>query len=258
MVAVEISNLEFVHVGLDRTASFTLTCQEAVLHRGRLTFLVGPNGAGKSTLLKLLSGRLSPSRGVVKFPNHSPKHSRRVAEFAAGDAANLIDEFSVRDHLLVAIKAAGKRPPLFYRSIAGTRRLLSDLGPHFLTDFVNQKIWERVATLSSGQRQLLYLLMTTIGNMDVLLADEPTTFLDREHTNRFLNTLHTIAEPQNCAVLVVTHDIESIRIHADSHSCDILLAHPTKPTSAAIASLNALDRHSLDPTARMIYDMVAK
>lgn len=157
---------------------------------GRFTALLGPNGSGKSTLLRALAGLGRPSDGEVLL-DAAPMRTmsrRQIARHLSllPQTPRAPDDISVRD-----LVAQGRYP---HRSL---------LTPWSAAD---QKICDQamemtevaalaakpLGHLSRGQRQRAWIAMTLAQSADILLLDEPTTYLDIAHQLDILNLLRRL------------------------------------------------------------------
>jgi len=193
---------------------------------GRIVVLLGPNGSGKSTLLKLLLGQLPPAGGVVEWDGRGVETyplrdlARRVAylpqtpAFEAGQTA-------------AEVLRAGRTPYLQAFGLESTadveavRRVASLLG---LTDLMARPVDE----LSGGQRQRIFLGRALVQEPQVLLLDEPNTFLDLQHQSQLWQLLKTLARERNLAILAASHDLNLSAAFAD----ELLLLHQGKLAAA--------------------------
>jgi len=179
----------------------------------RITALVGPNGSGKSTLLKGLSAQLEPREGRTVLDG------RAVATYDETELARrlgvLHQEMDEVARLRVEELVAHGRYP--YRGflerpsevdIDAIERALS------LTDI--ERLRDRpLADLSGGQRRLAWLAMVLAQDTDVLLLDEPTTFLDLRHQLAVMDVICELRDNVGTTVVVVLHDIEQAARYAD-------------------------------------------
>jgi len=179
----------------------------------RITALVGPNGSGKSTLLKGLSGQLEPSAGRTVLDG------RAVATYDDTELARrlgmLHQETDGVERLPVEELVAHGRYP--YRGflerpseadVDAVERALSLTGIERLRD-------RPLADLSGGQRRLAWLAMVLAQDTDVLLLDEPTTFLDLRHQLAVMDVVRGLRDDAGTTIVVVLHDIEQAARYAD-------------------------------------------
>lgn len=181
--------------------------------RHALTVLVGPNGSGKSTLLKALAGAISPEKGSIlldgkALSSMSPKQiAKNIAMLAQGPSAP--EGLSVGD-----LVRQGRYPHrgLFSRwsdvDAAACAKALELTG---LVEMAERPL----DSLSGGQKQRAWIALTLAQQTDVLLLDEPTTFLDIAHQFDILNLLKSLVTGQGATVVAVLHDINQAARYAD-------------------------------------------
>jgi iron complex transport system ATP-binding protein len=188
-------------------------CTRFDLPAGEITALVGPNGSGKSTLLKALSAQLAPDRGQVLLDGRALQQYDDAA--LARELGILSQERAVPDSLTVEDLAQhGRYPHRGFLEPVGeddheaVERALSLAGIEHLRD-------EQLGQLSGGQRQLAWIAMVLAQETEVLLLDEPTTFLDVHHQLRVLETIRDLNAADDVTVGVVLHDVGQAARFAD-------------------------------------------
>jgi putative ABC transport system ATP-binding protein len=170
------------------------------VRRGEFVGLVGPSGSGKSSLLFLLAGLRRPTEGEVRLlgrplpadPDASAGLRRRHVGFVFQEPF-LVPYLTVRENALahaLDAEAADRLEPLAER--IGVRPLLDDR-PH---------------RISGGERQRAGVLRALVNEPDLLLADEPTAFLDHPTGHAVMDVLR--AQVGRAALVVVTHDPEML------------------------------------------------
>lgn len=179
---------------------------------GAMTVLVGPNGCGKSTLLKTLARILTPARGQVLLDGQPIRSlptrevARRLALLPQGPVAP--EGLTVRE-----LVAQGRYPhQSFLRqwSAADARAVdqaLDLTALHALAD-------RPVQSLSGGQRQRAWIAMVLAQETDLILLDEPTTFLDLKVQVDVMSCLAGIARAGRTLV-VVLHELNIAAAFAD-------------------------------------------
>lgn len=161
---------------------------------GTVTAILGPNGSGKSTLLKAAAGLLPIASGAVLAEEPRARHVAYLPQ------SRRVPEMTVRQLVL-----QGRYPWLGWPRRYGekdhelARRAMERLGVAGLAD-------RPLAELSGGTRQKCYLAMTLAQDTEVLLLDEPTSFLDPAHQLRLMALCRSVAAGGK-AVAVVLHDL---------------------------------------------------
>ncbi|MFI6685921.1 ABC transporter ATP-binding protein [Streptomyces sp. NPDC050485] len=174
--------------------------------RGETVAVVGPSGSGKSTLLSCLAGLDEPSGGDVHVDgvriSHQPETERaRLRARHIGvllQTRNLLPHLSVRDNVRLAQSAVRGRPA------ASAEALLDQVG-------LGERRHALPRQLSGGETARAGLAVALANSPAVLLADEPTGELDGGTERLVLQMLRDRTE-DGCAVLIVTHSTEAVRI----------------------------------------------
>ena len=160
--------------------------------------IIGANGSGKSTLARMVNGLVRPSSGRVTVDGLDVVRQgaavRRVVGFCFTDpAAQLVMPTCVED-IELSLRRTVKD------SRARRERALAVLAANGLEDHAH----DSVHSLSGGQRQLLALAGVLATDPTVVVADEPTTLLDRANTRRVADALLGLAQQ----LVLVTHDLD--------------------------------------------------
>ena len=164
------------------------------LPAGTVTAIVGPNGSGKSTLLKAAAGLLPPASGAVLTGEPRARHVAYLPQ------SRQVPEMTVRQLVL-----QGRYPWLGWPRRYGerdrelARRAMERLEVECFAD-------RPLRELSGGTRQKCYLAMTLAQDTEVLLLDEPTSFLDPAHQLRLMALCRELAAGGK-AVAAVLHDL---------------------------------------------------
>ncbi len=187
--------------------------ESIVAEPGEVTALVGPNGSGKSTLLKGLGEQLAPNAGAVRLDGRDI-HAMETKELAR-KLGLLSQESTSPDSITVEDLVYHGRYPhrgFFERVTEDDReaveRAIDLAGCGHLRD-------REVGSLSGGQKQLAWIAMVLAQETDVLLLDEPTTFLDLHHQLEVMEIIETLNAESSITVVVVLHDIEQAARLAD-------------------------------------------
>jgi ATP-binding cassette subfamily F protein 3 len=154
------------------------------IKRGERIALVGPNGAGKSTLIKILMNRLDADEGEII----------RDDKISIGYYSQEFETFDFDKTLLETIKDKCQLPE-------GTLR--SQLG-RFL--FSGERVFQKVGSLSGGEKTRLSIALLLVQNFNLLILDEPTTYLDVLSQRLILEALKSYQG----AMIIVSHTPEFI------------------------------------------------
>jgi iron complex transport system ATP-binding protein len=180
---------------------------------GQITALVGPNGCGKSTLLRGLARLLKPRGGSVYldgtslFKLSTKQVAQRLGILPQGPVAP--EDLTVRD-----LVAQGRFPYqnwLQQCSKEDERLVESALATTGMTQLANRAL----DTLSGGQRQRAWIAMALAQDTEILLLDEPTTFLDLAHQVDVLDLLSELNQTEGRTIVMVLHDLNQACRYAD-------------------------------------------
>jgi len=180
---------------------------------GKVTAIVGPNACGKSTLLRGLSRLLAPAGGSVLLDG-ADIHSLPTKQVAT--RLGLLPQTPVApDGITVADLVSRGRYPhqgWFRRWTADDDAAVSEaMAATGITELADRSVDE----LSGGQRQRVWIAMALAQQTDILLLDEPTTFLDISHQIDVLDLLLDLNAARGATVVMVLHDLNLAARYAD-------------------------------------------
>ena len=217
--AILIEQMEF---RWQRQSVALLQIPYLAIEKGQTVLIKGPSGSGKSTLLNLVAGLLEPSGGeihVLQTPLSqlilSQRDRFRVDHMGfIFQTFNLIPYLSVVENVTLPCSFSSlrrQRATAFGSSLPqAAKQLLQSLDLDF------REISDRPVTkLSVGQQQRVAAARALIGRPDLLIADEPTSSLDADRRENFLNLLFEQCALNHTTLLYVSHDA-SISSHFDS------------------------------------------
>ncbi|HRD08503.1 MAG: ATP-binding cassette domain-containing protein [Saprospiraceae bacterium] len=156
-------NLSKSYAGIDIIKKFSHHFE-----RASITGIAGPNGSGKSTLLKMLCGYLTPGAGSIEYQKNGLFIARNdIFKYItlAAPYSSVIKDFTLLENWQLLNQFKGCREKLSYRELLD---LLEWKNP-------GEK---RLAQYSSGMVQKVNLLFAMVGQSDILVLDEPTSYLD--------------------------------------------------------------------------------
>ncbi len=203
MQRLELKNVNKVFgSGTNRVQALSQVNFEA--KAGELTLILGPSGSGKSTLLTILGGLQQPTSGEVLINGNrfDGKRGKAADDFRLKHIGFVLQSYSLVPYLTVAeqfqlvdkVKKAGNLPP---------KQFDNDLNRLGITSLLDKYPGE----LSGGQSQRVAIARALYANPDFILADEPTAALDSARVQEVGRLLKDIAEKEEKAVVVVTHDL---------------------------------------------------
>jgi iron complex transport system ATP-binding protein len=179
----------------------------------RLTVLVGPNACGKSTLLRGMSRLLRPRGGSVLLDGRAIH--REPTREVARTLGLLPQSPTAPDGIVVAdLVSRGRQPHQHWWSPWSEEdeaAVAAALGQAGVTDLAERE----VASLSGGQRQRVWIAMALAQRTDLLLLDEPTTYLDVAHQVEVLDLLTRLVREAGRTVVAVLHDLNQAARYAD-------------------------------------------
>lgn len=187
------------------------------LQKGQILTLIGPNGSGKSTILKSITNHLKRIAGTVLVGEDS-LDKMDYKELATKMAVVLTDRMKPELMTCRDIVASGRYP---YTGRLG-----------FLTEEDNKKIDEAMELVnatelanrdftatSDGQKQRVLLARAICQEPDIIVLDEPTSFLDIKHKLELLDILRRMAKEQNVVVVMSLHEIDLAQKVSDIVMC---------------------------------------
>jgi putative ABC transport system ATP-binding protein len=211
--AVVMQNVLFGY----ETGSPIVRVKDLQIEKGRRVFLHGSSGSGKTTLLGLIAGVLLPQQGscevLGKELTHlslSARDRHRGSEMGyIFQSFNLIPYLTVKENIELPCRIHTKRRK---RIIAPTleeevRRIAERLD-------IGQLLDRGVTRLSTGQQQRVAIARAVIGSPRLVIADEPTSSLDTDRQERFLQLLLEVCDEARATLIFVSHD-RSLMSHFD-------------------------------------------
>ncbi|MDC3280632.1 metal ABC transporter ATP-binding protein [Candidatus Pseudothioglobus singularis] len=158
------------------------------LHEGEFITLIGPNGAGKSSLIKVLLGVIKQDSGDITYTDNI-----RLGYTPQTFSANPFIPISVKDFLTL------------------NQKLDSEfMNKTFELTGINDLLKSPLKNLSGGELQKVLLTRALLNKPNVLILDEPAQNLDVDGQMQLYKLIQDIHQQQNCAVLMVSHDLHRV------------------------------------------------
>lgn len=173
--------------------------------KGKITVFVGGNGCGKSTLLKAFARLINPKQGqvILNGADIQQRSTSQVArELSILPQSPQVPE-SISVYQLVRMGRYPHQNWLKQWSETDEEKVMEALERASLMDLKDRS----VDSLSGGQRQRAWIAMTLAQDTDLILLDEPTTYLDLAHQIDVLDLLYDLNSEQNKTIVMVLHDL---------------------------------------------------
>ncbi len=190
-----------------------LDIKELSIGSGEQIFIIGPSGSGKSTLLSILGGILKPQHGMVSVLGHeiSTLTSSERDQFRADHIGfifqmfNLIPYLSIVENVTLPCQFSRiRKQRVLNKAISIQEEALRLLRKLNLSD--EHLLSKPVIELSVGQQQRVAAARALIGSPEIIIADEPTSSLDSDHRQAFINLLFEECAQTNTTLIFVSHD----------------------------------------------------
>ncbi|MBS0604494.1 MAG: ABC transporter ATP-binding protein [Verrucomicrobia bacterium] len=175
------------------------------VEKGELLMMMGPSGSGKTTLISVIAGILTQTEGECLVSNldlnhmsdQNKTHYRGKHIGFVFQSFNLIPMLSCEENVAVPLllNGADRRSAL-----EKARTLLKDVG-------IPEKIDVSPADISGGQQQRVAIARAMIHDPDLIVCDEPTSYLDHDTGIKVMELLRSIIGQNGKTLIVVTHDV---------------------------------------------------
>lgn len=187
---------------------------------GTITGLIGPNGAGKTTVFNLLTGFLKPDSGAVRIGEENitgiPPH--RVFQKGIARTFQIPREFKemtvVENLMLVPTEQLGERiwnPFLRGRLVRKQERVIRERAHEVLAFLELTELKDEYAgRLSGGQKKLLELAKTMMGEPKLVLLDEPGAGVNRTLLKRLADSIYRLCTEKKTTFLLIEHDMDFV------------------------------------------------
>lgn len=192
---LESSSLHYAHPG-----QAMIAFPEIKVDAGNSLLVLGKSGSGKTTLLNLLAGLLSPSQGEVKLDGVALSSlSGQALDLFRGKNIGIVFQ---KPHLIAALNVRQNLELAHFFSKKKGQEI-----SHLLTELgIGDKANASVLTLSEGEAQRVSIARALANSPKLILADEPTSSLDDENTEKVIQLLKLQASKIGAALIIVTHD----------------------------------------------------
>jgi ABC-type lipoprotein export system ATPase subunit len=202
---LETNALQYAHPGQP-----VIAFPEILVDAGEALLVLGKSGSGKTTLLNLLAGLLNPLKGEIKLGGVTLSQlSGQTLDLFRGKNIGIVFQ---KPHLIAALNVRQNLELAhFFSKKKGQdiSHLLSELG-------IKGKAESSVLTLSEGEAQRVSIARALATSPKLILADEPTSSLDDQNTEKVIQLLKSQAAKIGAALVIVTHD-QRVKNHISNY-----------------------------------------
>jgi iron complex transport system ATP-binding protein len=174
---------------------------------GDFVSIIGPNGAGKTSLIKCICGLYPASSGLIRIMEQDAssltnrQRAQRISYVPQAEGKSF--PFTVEEFVLMGRYT--HLSPFTTISPEDKDAVQSALERTGTTPFRKRKL----GTLSGGERQMVFIAAALCQNADVLVLDEPTSFLDYRHQAEVFQLLRRLNREQGHSILTVSHNVNT-------------------------------------------------
>lgn len=187
--------------------------------RGKVYSIIGPNGCGKTTLMRSISRNIKPSRGSVLLEGRDI--FRLNTKYVACHVAMLAQNHQTMSDVTVRslVQYGRYSHKAWWQGQSASDNDIVDwaMEKTGMTDYSNRKL----NTLSGGERQRAWIAMSIAQKPEILLLDEPTTYLDISHQLEIMELVSRLNREEGITIIMVLHDIN----HAARYSDELVVLH---------------------------------
>lgn len=156
------------------------------------TFLFGPSGCGKSTLLNIISGMDTPDQGVIHFNEKKINNHFELLKNEIGIIFQdhyLISELNIIDNMKLK---------------SSNLKTINEIFDYFNINELKEKFPNQ---LSNGQKQRVCVARALVNMPKLLIADEPTSYLDKENAQLVIDLIINSSKRYNLSTIIASHDL---------------------------------------------------
>jgi putative ABC transport system ATP-binding protein len=210
--------------------------------KGEFTMIIGANGSGKSTILNLIAGLALPDNGSIIIDDievqklKSYERSAFIARLFQNPLQGTVADLTVLENMRLAYLRNSSKGLKLGIDAAFKTKVKEAIAQ--LNLGLENKLAQKMGTLSGGQRQALTLVMATLCDAKVLLMDEPTAALDPKSANSLMENANKLISNSNISTIMVTHNMRE----AVNYGNRLLMLKEGK----VMRDLNTLEKSSID------------
>ncbi len=183
------------------------------IRKGELKSIIGPNGAGKTTLFNLISGKMRPTQGTVRFKGEDitalpPSVIAQKGLARSFQLTNIFPDLTVFENVRIAVQQKHKKRSAFF-ALASTLGEINEKTGEILKEIGLIEHKDQLArNLSYGDQRHLEIGITLAMEPDLLLLDEPTSGMSSLETRNTMHLIEKLAE--NLTLLLIEHKMDVV------------------------------------------------
>lgn len=179
------------------------------ISQGAFVGLVGPNGGGKTTLIKMILGLLKPDEGTIKLFNQPINEFTDWSKigFVSQKANTFNKGFPATVFEVVAMGLTARIGYFKFFTKKHRQQVITAIKQVGMEDYVH----ENIGNLSGGQQQRVFIARALVSQPKLIILDEPTVGIDVTNVERFYQLLVKLQQEQQITLLLVSHDLTSMR-----------------------------------------------
>lgn len=179
------------------------------IHCGELAAIIGKNGAGKSTLIRAILGDI-PHTGTIEYKDRQNGNFQNLKIGYVPQSLNLERKTPVSVYDMLATFQT--KAPVFLMKRRSTYEKIRETLRIFKAEDLIDK---QVCNLSGGELQRVLLSMAVMDEPNLLLLDEPVSGIDQNGMDLFYETVDTLKNHYDLAVILISHDLDYVARYAD-------------------------------------------
>lgn len=179
------------------------------IHCGELAAIIGKNGAGKSTLIRAILGDI-PHTGTIEYKDRQNGNFQNLKIGFVPQSLNLERKTPVSVYDMLATFQT-KAPVFLMKRKRAVEKIRETLRIFKAEDL----IYKQVCNLSGGELQRVLLSMAVMDEPNLLLLDEPVSGIDQNGMDLFYETVDTLKNHYDLAVILISHDLDYVARYAD-------------------------------------------
>jgi putative ABC transport system ATP-binding protein len=181
------------------------------INDGDFISVIGSNGSGKSTLLNTIAGSFKPTSGHIIFNNEDVtnlkeyKRAKFIGRVFQDPNIGTIGDITIEENLAIALKRGKKRTLRWALKKDCRKTYIERLSPLHLG--IENRLEDKISSLSGGQRQSVTLLMAVLKKPELLLLDEHTAALDPNTSKKIMDLTENLIKDNSLTTLMITHNM---------------------------------------------------